>query len=132
MYPPENLKDIKKISGLLNFSKIRDKILAKNIADDIHHTRDKYGNQKKISIQHYLVINIFHKILTSFDENDSKNSIGVLLHMINWAQAFDRMSQNLEITSFMRNRKTIPNSYFDQLLPRYPSMNRFICVVAHL
>ena len=47
---PEILKDLKKISGLLNFSKITDKILAQYIADDMHHTRDKsqYGSQKNI------------------------------------------------------------------------------------
>ena len=56
-----------------------------------------------ISIQHYLV-NMVHKILTSVDENDSKNSIGVLLQMINWTQAFDWMSQKLGIESFLRNR----------------------------
>ena len=60
---------LRKISGLLNFSKITDKILAQFIADDIESERDKaqYGNQKQISIQHYLV-NMLHKILTSVDE----------------------------------------------------------------
>ena len=71
------------ISGLLNFSKIIDNILAEYIADDMQYKRDKsqYGNQKKISIQHYLV-NMLHKILTSLDENTSNKSIAVLLKMV--------------------------------------------------
>ena len=70
----------------------------------MHHTRDKsqYGNQKNISIQHYLE-NRLHKFLTSLDEDESKNSIGVLFQMIKWTQAFDRMSQKLGIETFLRN-----------------------------
>ena len=102
--PPEKLKDLRKISGLLNFSKITDKLLAQFIADDMKQTRDKsqYGNQKQISIQHYLV-SLLHKILTSLDENDPKRSMGVLLQMIDWSQAFDRMSHKLGIESFVKN-----------------------------
>ena len=102
--PPEKLKDLRKISGLLNFSKITDKILAQYIAEDMEHTRDKsqYGNQKNISIQHYLV-NLLHKILTSLDENNQNKSIAVLLQMVDWSQAFDRMSHKKGIESFLRN-----------------------------
>ena len=62
--PPEKLKDLRKISGLLNFSKVTDKILAEFITQDMQHTRDKaqYGNQKGLSIQHYL-IKMVHRIL---------------------------------------------------------------------
>ena len=46
IYPPENLKDLRKISGLSNFSKITDKILAELISNDMTHSRDRaqYGN----------------------------------------------------------------------------------------
>ena len=102
--PPEKLKDLRKISGLLNFSKITDKILAQFIAEDMKQTRDKsqFGNQKQISIQHYLV-SMLHKVLTSLDENNPKKSMGVLLQMIDWSQAFDRMSHKLGIESFVKN-----------------------------
>ena len=104
IFPPEHLNDLRKISGLLNFSKITDKILAEYIADDMQFKRDKsqYGNQKKISIQHYLV-NMFHKILTSLDENTSNKSIAVLLKMVDWSQAFDRLSHKIGIESFIKN-----------------------------
>ena len=102
--PPEKLKELRKISGLLNFSKITDKILAEFISGDMQHTRDKsqYGNQKNISIQHYLV-NMFHKILTSLDETSQNKSIAVLMQMIDWSQAFDRMSHKIGIESFIKN-----------------------------
>ena len=102
--PPEKLKDLRKISGLLNFSKITDKILAEFISEDMKHSRDKsqYGNQKNISIQHYLV-NMLHKILTSLDETTQNKSIAVLLQMVDWSQAFDRMSHKIGIESFIKN-----------------------------
>ena len=102
--PPEKLKDLRKISGLLNFSKITDKILAEFIAQDMKDSRDtsQYGNQKKIGTQHYLV-NLLHKILTSLDESTNNKSIAVLLQMIDWSQAFDRMSHTLGIQSFVKN-----------------------------
>ena len=102
--PPEKLKDLRKISGLLNFSKITDKILAEFIAQDMKSSRDtsQYGNQKKVGTQHYLV-NMLHKILTSLDETTHNKSIAVLLQMIDWSQAFDRMSHKLGIQSFVKN-----------------------------
>ena len=104
IFSPGHLKGLRKISGLLNFSKITDKILAEYIADDMQYKRDKsqYGNQKKVSIQHYLV-NMLHKILTSLDENNANQSIAVLLKMVDWSQAFDRLSHKLGIESFIKN-----------------------------
>ena len=54
IYPPEKLKDLRKISHLVNFSKITDKAIAELLAEDLSSTRDKsqYGNQKNLSIQH--------------------------------------------------------------------------------
>ena len=104
IFPPENLADLRKISGLLNFSKITDKILAECIAEDMAESRDKsqYGNQKSISAQHYL-INMFHKILTGLDGNSEKKSMAVILQMIDWAQAFDRLDHTQGIQSFINN-----------------------------
>ena len=104
VYPPEKLGDLRKISGLMNFSKIADKIIAELISDDMTHSRDRaqYGNQKKVSIQHYL-IKLLHKILTSLDSNSVKKSMAVVLQMIDWSQAFDRQSHIHGIQSFIDN-----------------------------
>ena len=55
VFPPEKLTDLRKISGLLNFSKITDKAIAELLAEDMFKKRDKsqYGNQKKMSTQHH-------------------------------------------------------------------------------
>ena len=88
----------------MNFSKVTDKIIAELISDDMTHSRDRaqYGNQKKVSIQHYL-IKLLHKVLTSLDENSVKKSIAVVLQMIDWSQAFDRQSHIIGIRSFIDN-----------------------------
>ena len=68
IFPPDQLAYLRKISGVLNFSKVTDKVLAEYIADDMEGMRDKsqYGNQRKMSAQHYL-INMRHKVLKSLD-----------------------------------------------------------------
>ena len=75
VHPPENLSDLRRISGLLNLSKITDKIIAEIISQDMQHTRDRaqYGNLKKVSLQHYLV-KMMNKILSSIDQNSVKQS----------------------------------------------------------
>ena len=96
VFPPEQLKDLRKISGLMNFSKITDKIVGEYIIEDMKPTRDKsqYGNEKNISIQHYL-IKLLHKTLLSVDENTQSEAFAVIIGMIDWSQAFDRQSHSL-------------------------------------
>ena len=47
------------------------------------------GNEKGVSIQHYLV-KLIHKILTAVDDNSKKEAIAVIVQLINWKRAFDR------------------------------------------
>ena len=104
IYPPEKRKDLRKISCLLNFSKIADKVVAELLTEDMEEKRDKsqYGNQKNISIQHYLV-KMLHKILISVDKNSKKEAFCAILHMVDWSQAFDRQSHRLGVQSFIDN-----------------------------
>ena len=104
VHPPENLSDLRRISGLLSLSKITDKIIAEIISQDMQYTRDKaqYGNLKKVSLQHYLV-KMMNKILKSMDQNSAKQSVAVILQMVDWKQAFDRQSHKLGIQSFIDN-----------------------------
>ena len=48
-FPPEKLKDLRKISGLLNCSKIADKIIGEFLIEDMEHTRAQYGNEKNVA-----------------------------------------------------------------------------------
>ena len=104
VHPPENLSDLRRISGLLSLSKITDKIIAEIISQDMQYTRDRaqYGNLKKVSLQHYLV-KMMNKILKSIDQNSAKQSVAVILQMVDWKQAFDRQSHKLGIQSFINN-----------------------------
>ena len=67
-------------------------------------SRDKtqYGNQKKVSIQHYL-IKMLHQVLCSVDVSSARKSVAVILEMVDWSQAFDRQSHTLGIKSFIDN-----------------------------
>ena len=80
MHPPEKLSDLRRISGLLNLSKITDKIIAEIIAQDMQSTRDRvqYGNANNVSLKHYLV-KMLDKILSSIDHNSAKESMAVIL-----------------------------------------------------
>ena len=104
VHPPEKLSDLRRISGLLNLSKITDKIVAEIITEDMKSTRDRsqYGNEKKISLQHYLV-KMLNKILTSLDQSSVTESMAVILTMVDWKQAFDRQSHILGVQSFIDN-----------------------------
>ena len=46
---------------------------------------------------------MLHKILTSLDKNSVSQSIAVILQMVDWSQAFDRLSHKLGIQSFLDN-----------------------------
>ena len=109
-YPPETPKDLRKISGTLNFSKIFEKFLAEVIISDMAPKSDpsQYGNKKGISTQHYL-IKMFDRIQTYLDKNNEKEAIGVITLLIDWSQAFDRQCPELGINSFIENgvRKSI-------------------------
>ena len=118
-FPPEELADLRKISGLLNCAKIFDKILSEFIIADMASSRDpsQYGNEKNVSIQHYL-IRMLHKILQAVDTNSSSEAYGVIIQMIDWSQAFDRQCHYLGIQSFIENgvrASIIPTmiSYFE-------------------
>ena len=104
VFPPEKIKDLRKISGLLNCAKIFDKLIAQYLIDDMAPTRDpaQYGNEKKIAIQHYL-IKMFHTICKAVDKNSQKEAIAVIIGLIDWSQAFDRQSHKLGVQSFIDN-----------------------------
>ena len=71
--------------------KIFDKLLSEFIISDMAPTRDsaQYGNEKKISIQHY-IIKMLHRILTTVDKNTKRESFAVIIGLIDWSKASDR------------------------------------------
>ena len=109
-YPPQTSKDLRKISGTLNFSKIFESIIAEYMVGDMRPSRDpsQYGNCKGVSTQHYL-IKMIDRILTVLDTNNQQNKYAVVVQLVDWAQAFDRQCPKLGVESFLKNgvRKAI-------------------------
>ena len=68
VYPPKNRDQLRKVSGTKNLSKIYESLIADTMIQDMTPSIDRaqYGNQKGLSIQHYLV-NMIHKILSILD-----------------------------------------------------------------
>ena len=104
VHPTDKAKQLRNISGLLNFDKVMEKMLSELMRNDMKTRLDpsQYGNQKGISIQHYL-INMIHKILTSLDRNESRDTFAVIASYIDWNNAFPRQCPKLGIKSFMDN-----------------------------
>ena len=103
-FPPTTVEDLRKISGLKNFSKIAEKYLGTFLISDMSGNRDlsQYGNEKGTSVNHYL-INMIHEILVSVDNNTASKKFAVFCSLIDWKQAFDRQCPTLGVQSFANN-----------------------------
>ena len=103
-FPPEQLKDLRRISGLPNLAKITDKLIGEMIIGDMAASRDRsqYGNEKNVSSQHYL-IKLLHRVYTATDRAAQSEATAVIINMVDWSQAFDRQCHTLGIESFINN-----------------------------
>ena len=70
IHPPKNLTQLRNISGLLNFDKIYEKLLATMMISDMEEKMDpfQYGNQRSIRFQRCL-IKMVHRILRVLDNS---------------------------------------------------------------
>ena len=104
VYPPKNISQLRKIYGLKNFSKITEKILGDLMLSAMQKNRDlsQYGNEKGISVNHYL-IKMIDEILKSLATNTVYEKFAVFCTMVDWKQAFDRQCPKLGIKSFIGN-----------------------------
>ena len=103
-YPVQNMDQIRNISGLLTADKIFEKLLSELITSDMKDHVDvaQFGNEKDISIQHYL-IKMIHKIHTALDNNSRRQIFAVVANMIDWNSAFVRQCPKLGVESFQKN-----------------------------
>ena len=103
-YPPQNIEQLRNISGLLNLDKIGEELISRLMISDMkkHIDPSQYANQKGLSIQHYL-IKFIDRILQSIDENSRKETCAVLATLVDWKQAFPRQCPKLGLESFIRN-----------------------------
>ena len=102
VYPPSKPGELRKIAGLSNFAKISEKVIAQCLISDMKRDVSQYGNQKGLSINHYL-IKMINKILTALDKNSPAEAMAVIAQMVDWKQAFPRQCHKLGVTSFIKN-----------------------------
>ena len=104
MYPPKQVSDLRPISGLKNFAKIFESFLAKYFISDMQSKKDlaQYGNERGLSITHYLV-KMINTILTALDDNTNEEAKAVIVQMIDWKGAFDRQCHKLGVRAFLEN-----------------------------
>ena len=78
-YPTQKVSQLRNISGLFNFNKVIEKLLAELIISDMEAKLDpsQFGNQKGISIEHYL-IKMLHRILSVLDSNLKRETVAVM------------------------------------------------------
>ena len=83
------MDQLRNISGLLTFDKVFEKLIAQMLISDMETKMDlaQFGNQKGISIQHYL-IKMIHRILESLDNNSRGDTFAVVASLIDWNNAF--------------------------------------------
>ena len=95
---------MRKISGTKNLSKIYEALLSDTIIIDMDPSTDpsQFGNEKGLSIQHYL-LKMVNKILTILDTNNDREKYAVVAQLVDWSKAFDRQDPKLGIQSFIRN-----------------------------
>ena len=103
-FPTDSLSSLRNISGLLSFDKIYEKLISQMIIADMekHLDPSQFGNQKGISIQHYL-IQMLHRILEVLDNNSKGDIFAVVASLIDWKNAFPRQCPKLGVESFIQN-----------------------------
>ena len=101
---PKTVDDLRKICGLLNLSKILEKVICKHLVADMKDTLDKsqYANQKGLSINHYL-IKLVDRVLSALDGSTKGENTAVIATYLDWSKAFDRQDPTLAIKSFQAN-----------------------------
>ena len=87
--PPETTEMLRPIANLCNLNKIMEKIVSEMVIADMKDTLDpsQYGNQKHISIQHYLV-RFLNRIISNLDKNSKGEINAVLCMFVDWKQAY--------------------------------------------
>ena len=98
VHPPKEIDDLRSISGLKNLNKVAEKIFAEMMLKDMKEKLDKsqFGNQKSISIQHYLV-KFVDQILVNLDNNSKGDIFAAIAAFIDWKQACNRQEPKLGI-----------------------------------
>ena len=116
---PQNINELRNISGLLVIDKIMESIISKRIIEDMKEKLDpqQFANQPGMNIQHYL-ISMIDRVLLALEDNSPGEAFAVLATFVDWKEAFSRQDPTLGVQSFINNGvrpSLIPviSSYFE-------------------
>ena len=98
---PKVLKDLRKISGTSDFSKVFEGFLKDWILSDISGNIDvgQYGGLKGSGTEHMLV-GMVDRILKLLESRETGTA--VIAAMVDWASAFDRQDPTMAIKKFIK------------------------------
>ena len=101
---PQDIDDLRNISGLLNLNKVMEKIICKFMIEDLKASMDpsQFANTKGLSTQHYL-IKMIDRILSATDNSTKGECVAVLASLIDWKKAFPMQCPTLGVKSFIKN-----------------------------
>ena len=99
---PQTVKDLRKITGTSEYSKLFENFLLKWILEDIGPSIDpaQFGNQKGTGTDHLLIC-LIDRILTHLQPNIQGDPKAVLATFLDWSAAFDRQCPRLAIMKFI-------------------------------
>ena len=101
---PQNIDDLRNISGLLNLNKVMEKIVCSFMVEDMKAQMDpsQFANTKGLSTQHYL-IKMLDRILSVTDNSTKGECVAVLATLVDWKAAFPMQCPTLGVQSFIKN-----------------------------
>ena len=102
-FPPNDIDQLRNISGLLNLDKVAEKLISRLIISDMKAKLDpsQFANQPGLSIQHNL-IRFIDRILEALDKNSIGDKCAVLATLVDWKQAFPRQCPKLGWNRFKK------------------------------
>ena len=118
-FPPNDVSQLRNISGLKICDKITEELLSELIVSDMKENLDpsQYANQPGVSIEHYL-IKLIHRILSETDSSSKGETKAILATLVDWKQAFPKQCPKLGIESFIKKwSQTIINPSSNKLFP---------------
>ena len=98
---PKLIKDLRKISGTSDYSKVFEGFLKDWIMEDVGKNIDigQYGGQPGIGTEH-LVVCLLDRVLKLLDTHNDKSA--VIMTCLDWSAAFDRQDPTLAIKKFIK------------------------------
>jgi hypothetical protein len=98
---PKVIKDLRKISGTSDYSKVFEGFLKDWIMEDVGKNIDigQYGGQPGIGTEH-LVVCLMDRVLKLLDTHHDKSA--VIMTCLDWSAAFDRQDPTLAIKKFIK------------------------------